>query len=85
MKLLITQMYLEHRLSNYNCILDLTAGFNGLGNDTERRGEKQLFSDFVRIILEIWWYMQNIWSILYLGCCSSAVYSIVLNWKNWTR
>ena len=50
------------RCSNYIFILDLTPGFNGLGKDNYKtRRETFRFSswDLVRLILEIWRYLEK--------------------------
>ena len=53
MKLSITQMYLEQRCSNYIFILNLTPGFNGLGEDNYKmRREAFKFWDLVHLVLD---------------------------------
>ena len=51
------------RCPNYNCILDLTPGFHGLGKDNcKMRRETFEFSDLVWLILEVWlypWYQHS--------------------------
>ena len=56
-KLLITQMLLEHRCSNYIFTLDLIPCFNGLGkNNCKTRRETFKFWDMMRLTLEVWRY-----------------------------
>ena len=51
-------MLLEHQhCSNNIFILDLTSGFNGLGQDNCKTiWETFKFWDLVHLILEVWWY-----------------------------
>ena len=48
-------MHMEHRLSNYIFIIDLTPGFKGLGKDN-RKTRRETFTsrELVRLLFETW-------------------------------
>ena len=53
----------DRRCSNYTFILDLTSGFKGLDKDNCWTGRETFkFWDLVRLILEIWRYVQTTFS-----------------------
>ena len=70
------------RCSNYIFILNLTPGFNGLGNDNCKTGrETFMFWDWVRLILEnwryVWWQPHLYIGNFYTGKTESLYWGVV--------
>ena len=75
----------RRRGSNYICILDLTPGFNELGNHS-RKTRQETFKrcDLVRLILEVWLYVVlpltcNRWCYTYPPAFAKYLEVVALN------